>query len=135
MIGHHIIQMLLYSLRLCFALTHLPLYSLFYKSRLISHQESVPSISSFSSCPHSDSFLHNHRNKDTIRAEPINKSSLHHRETLRSRPLILSTGLPTKKAAISYGANILAIEYIQTMQTLDKLQAKAFETKSRDLYG
>lgn len=135
MIGHHIIQMLLYSLRLCLPLLIYPciLYSINLVLSLIKNQFHRYPLSHL---VHTQiAFYHNHRNKDTIRAEPINKSSLHHRETLRSRPLILSTGLPTKKAAISYGANILAIEYIQTMQTLDKLQAKAFETKSRDLYG
>lgn len=67
--------------------------------------------------------------------QKFNKSSQHHLESLKARLLILSTCLPTKKAAISYGGNILTdIECIQTMQTIDKRQAKALEARFRDLY-
>ena len=68
--------------------------------------------------------------------QKLTKSSPQYRELLKARLLISSTGLPTKKAAILYGSNMLAdIECIQTMQVINKPQAKALEAKFRVLYG
>lgn len=152
-IGHHIIQTLLYSLLLCLPSLICPcsLSSINLVFSLIKNQFHQHPLSHLI-----HTHTHTHKKLSTevsttniIMAELINKpphiqeftqklnkSSPHHRELLKARLLVLSTGLPTKKAAISYGGNILAdIECIQTMQTIDKPQAKALETKFRDLYS
>lgn len=127
MVEHHIIQTLLYSLLLCLpsfiSLCSLSIDIVFSPIKNQPIIIFVLILSSLKKLSSATTISYTIMAELTSKlpciqefAQKLNKSSPCYRELLKVRLLLLSTGLPKKKAAISYGGNILAdIERIQTM--------------------